>query len=125
MYQNKRYVTKETSRSTSKALDSLSNVPKVKYKENKSTKNRRSPEAIEVRLDMSHMRPAKSHQKRVASYPVPKKRKVAYRNIKGALLMIISMYNMYNKNKNSKNWQSFDCTIITVFILYTQHKISG
>ena len=56
MYQNKRYVTKETSRSTSKALDSLSNVPKVKYKENKSTKNRRSPEAIEVRLDMSHMR---------------------------------------------------------------------
>ena len=52
---NKRYLTKDISKSTSKVLDFLSDVPKVKYKGKFLTKNWRSKEAIKVQLDMFHM----------------------------------------------------------------------
>ena len=35
-------------------------------------------------FEAAGLHPAKTHQKRLASYPVPKKLKVAYRNIKGS-----------------------------------------
>ena len=50
------YLTKYTFKNTPKTLNFLSDVRKVKYKEKKSPENRRSQEAIKVRMDMSHMR---------------------------------------------------------------------
>ena len=56
IFQSQLHFTKYTSKNTSKTLDFLSDVRKVKYKERNSTENRRLHEAIEVRMDMSHMR---------------------------------------------------------------------
>ena len=56
IFHNKHHLTKYTSKSTSKTLDFLSDVHKEKYKGRKSPENRRSSEAIQVRMDMSHMR---------------------------------------------------------------------
>ena len=56
IFPNKRHLTKDISKNTSRTLDFLSNVIEMKYKSKKLPKNRRSPEAIQVQLDMSHMR---------------------------------------------------------------------
>ena len=56
IFHNKRHLTKYTSKTTSKTLDFLSDVHKAKYKRRNSPENRRSSEAIQVRMDMSHMR---------------------------------------------------------------------
>ena len=56
IFQNQLHLTKNTSKNTSKTLDFLSDVRKVKYKERKSPENRQSQEAIKMQMDMSHMR---------------------------------------------------------------------
>ena len=56
IFRNKRHLTKDISKNASRTLDFLSNVNEMKYKSKKLPKNRRSPEAIQVQLDMSHMR---------------------------------------------------------------------
>ena len=56
IFQTKRHLTKDISENTRKTLDFLSNVVETKYKSKKLTENRRSPEAIQVQWDMSHMR---------------------------------------------------------------------
>ena len=56
IFQSQLYLTKYTSKNTSKTLDFLSDVRKVKYKERQSHENRQSHEAIKVQMDMSHMR---------------------------------------------------------------------
>ena len=53
---NKCHLTTYTSKTTSKTLDFLSDVHKAKYKGRNSAENQRSSEAIQVRMDMSHMR---------------------------------------------------------------------
>ena len=59
IFQSQLYLTKYTSKNTPKTLNFLSDVRKVKYKGKKSPENRRSQEAIKVRMDMSHMRTVK------------------------------------------------------------------
>ena len=56
IFRSQLYLTKYTSKNTPKTLNFLSDIRKVKYKEKKSPKNRRSREAIKVQMDMSHMR---------------------------------------------------------------------
>ena len=56
IFRNKRHLTKDISKNASRTLDFLSNVNEMKYKSKKLPKNRQSPEAIQVQLDMSHMR---------------------------------------------------------------------
>ena len=56
IFHNKRHLTKYTSKTTSKTLDFLSDVHKAKYKGRNLAENRQSSEAIQVRMDMSHMR---------------------------------------------------------------------
>ena len=56
IFRNKRHLTKDISKYTSRTLDFLSNVIEMKFKSKKLPKNRRSPEAIQVQSDMSHMR---------------------------------------------------------------------
>ena len=56
IFQNKRHITKDISENTLKTLKVLSNVIEMKYKSKKLPENRQSPEAIQVQLDMSHMR---------------------------------------------------------------------
>ena len=53
---NKCHLTKYTSKTTLKTLDFLSDVHKVKYKGRNLAENRQSLEAIQVQMDMSHMR---------------------------------------------------------------------
>jgi hypothetical protein len=43
-----------------------------------------------VVFDAVGLHPAKFHQKRVASYPCPKKQKVAHRNIRGKIKIKIT-----------------------------------
>ena len=56
IFQSQLHLTKYTPKNTPKTLNVLSDVRKVKYKEKKSPENRRSQEAIKVRMAMSHMR---------------------------------------------------------------------
>ena len=56
IFQNKRLFTKDISENTLKTLKFLSNVIEMKYKSKKLPENRRSPEAIQMQSDMSHMR---------------------------------------------------------------------
>ena len=56
IFQNKCLITKDISKDTFKALDFLSNVIEMNYKSKKLPENRRSPEAIQMQSDMSHMR---------------------------------------------------------------------
>ena len=56
IFQNKRLITKDISENTLKTLNFLSNVIEMKYKSKKISENRRSPEAIYMQLDMSHLR---------------------------------------------------------------------
>ena len=44
---------------------------------------------LKAAFDAAGLHPAKDHQKRVASYPVPKKQKLAHRNIRGKMIIII------------------------------------
>ena len=53
---NKRLITKDIYENTLKTLKFLSNIIEMKYKSKKLPENRRSPEAIQVQSDMSHMR---------------------------------------------------------------------
>ena len=53
---NERHLTKNISKDTSSTLNFLLDVIEVKFKSKKLPKNRQSPEAINVQLDMSHMR---------------------------------------------------------------------
>ena len=56
IFQSQLHLTKYTSKNTSKTVDFLSDIHKVKYKGRKSPENRQSQEAIRVQMDMSHMR---------------------------------------------------------------------
>ena len=59
-------------------------------------------------FDATGMHPAKALQKRVSSYPNPKKQKVAHRNITG----------------KSSHWK-ITMTLLLIFHFFTQLKISG
>ena len=56
IFQSQLHLIKYTSKNTPKTFNFLSDVRKVKYKGKRSPENRRSQEAIKVRMDMSHMR---------------------------------------------------------------------
>ena len=43
---------------------------------------------LKAAFDAAGLHPAKDHQKRVASYPVPKNQKLAHRNIRGKMIII-------------------------------------
>ena len=43
---------------------------------------------LKAAFDAAGLHPAKDHQKRVASYPLPKKQKLAHRNIRGTAIII-------------------------------------
>ena len=43
---------------------------------------------LKAAFDAAGLHPAKDHQKRTASYPVPKKQKLAHRNIRGTTIII-------------------------------------
>ena len=63
IFQSHLHLTKYTSKNTPKTLNFLLDVCKVKYKGKTSPGNQRSQEAINVRMDMSHMRALRPHRR--------------------------------------------------------------
>ena len=63
-------------------------------------------------FDAAGLHPAKALQKRVASYPIPKKQKAAHRNITG-------------KSSHCRISMPFCQLMIVLIFLHTQLKISG
>ena len=56
---------------------------------------------LKAAFDAAGLHPAKDHQKRVASYPVPKKQKLAHRNIRGKMIIIIKKLIIIAKKFNN------------------------